>query len=112
MTLALLSRAGFPPLAGFVGKFLLFGSAVDAGMSWLAIVAAVASAISVVYYLRVVIVMWSPAPEDQRPERRLQVPRSVAGVATLGAVAVIGLAIWAQPLIELCTDAARALMIP
>ena len=112
MTLALLSLAGFPPLAGFVGKFLLFGSAVDAGMSWLAIVAAVASAISVVYYLRVVIVMWSPAPEDQRPERRLQVPRSVAGVATLGAVAVIGLAIWAQPLIELCTDAARALMIP
>jgi NADH-quinone oxidoreductase subunit N len=112
MTLALLSLAGFPPLAGFVGKFLLFGSAVDAGMSWLAIVAAVASAISVVYYLRVVIVMWSPAPEDQRPERRLQVPRSVAGVATVGAVAVIGLAIWAQPLIELCTDAARALMIP
>ena len=38
--------------------------------------------------------------------------RSVAGVATLGAAAVIGLAIWAQPLIELCTDAARALMIP
>ena len=71
---------------------------------------AVASAISVVYYLRVVIVMWSPAPEDQRPERRLQVPRSVAGVATVGAIAVIGLAIWAQPVIDLCRDAGASLL--
>ena len=112
MTLALLSLAGFPPLAGFVGKFLLFGSAVDAGMSWLAIVGALASVVSVVYYLRVVIVMWSPRPEGTRPERRLRVPLSVASVAVAGAVAVVALAIWAQPLLDLCTDAARALMIP
>jgi NADH-quinone oxidoreductase subunit N len=112
MTIAMISLAGFPPLAGFVGKFLLFGAAVDAGMSWLAIVAAVASVISVVYYLRVAIVMWSPAPDGVREERRLQVPRSVAAVAVTGAVAVIGLAIWAQPLLDLCAGAARALIIP
>lgn len=111
MTLALLSLAGFPPLAGFVGKFLLFGSAVDADMAWLAIVGAVASVVSVVYYLRVVIVMWSPQPEGAAA-RRLQVPSSVATVAVAGAVAVVGLAILAQPLLDLCADAARALVIP
>ena len=41
MTLAMLSLAGFPPLAGFVGKFLLFGSAVEDDLTWLAIVGAV-----------------------------------------------------------------------
>ncbi|MFM8828849.1 MAG: proton-conducting transporter membrane subunit, partial [Actinomycetota bacterium] len=112
MTLAMISLAGFPPLAGFVGKFLLFGSAVDAGMSWLAIVGALASVVSVVYYLRVVIVMWSPSPEGTRPARRLRVPLSVAWVAVAGAVAIIALAIWAQPLLDLCAGAARALLIP
>jgi len=111
MTLAMLSLAGFPPLAGFVGKFLLFGSAVDAGMAWLAIVGAVASVISVVYYLRVVVVMWAAPADDARAERRLRVPVSVATVGTIGAVAVIALAIWAQPLLDLCRGAARALML-
>ena len=112
MTLAMVSLAGFPPLAGFVGKFLLFGTAVDAGMSWLAIVGALASVVSVVYYLRVVIVMWSPAPDGARPARRLRVPMSLASVAVAAAVAIIALAIWAQPMLDLCADAARALMIP
>lgn len=112
MTLAMLSLAGFPPLAGFVGKFLLFGSAVDAGMAWLAIVGALASVVSVVYYLRVVIVMWSPQGEGAGTARRLGVPAPVATVAVAGAVAVVGLAIWAQPLLDLCAGAARALLIP
>jgi NADH-quinone oxidoreductase subunit N len=112
MTLVMLSLAGFPPLAGFVGKFVLFGSAVDAGMAWLAIVGAVASVVSVVYYLRVVVVMWAPQPDDAPAMRRLKVPAPVATVAVAGAVAVVGLAIWAQPLLDLCADAARALIIP
>lgn len=112
MTLAMLSLAGFPPLAGFVGKFLLFGTAVDAGMSWLAIAGAVASVVSVVYYLRVVVVVWS-APEDDAPaERHLRVPVSVGAIGVTGAVAVIALAIWAQPLLDLCAGAARALILP
>lgn len=112
MTVAMVSLAGFPPFAGFVGKFLLFGSAVDAGMSWLAIVAAIASVVSVVYYLRVVIVMWSPAPTERPREHRVTVPPAVAAVAIAGAVAVVGLAVGAQPMLDLCADAARALMIP
>ena len=74
MTLAMLSLAGFPPLAGFIGKFLLFSAAIDNDMLWLAIVGALASAVSVVYYLRVSIVMWSPAPVRDVAERTRSPP--------------------------------------
>jgi NADH-quinone oxidoreductase subunit N len=110
MTLAMLSLAGFPPLAGFIGKFMLFSAAIDSDMLWLAIVGALASAVSVVYYLRVSIVMWSPAPVRDVAERTLRVPRPVAAVAITGGMAIIALAIWAQPVIDLCRDAGASLL--
>ena len=110
MTLAMLSLAGFPPLAGFIGKFMLFSAAIDSDMLWLAIVGALASAVSVVYYLRVSIVMWSPAPVRDVAERTLRVPRPVAAVAVAGGMAIIALAIWAQPVIDLCRDAGASLL--
>ncbi len=110
MTVAMLSLAGFPPLAGFIGKFMLFSAAIDSDMLWLAIVGALASAVSVVYYLRVSIVMWSPEPVRDVPERTLRVPRPVATVAVTGGVAIVALAIWAQPVIDPCRDAGASLL--
>ncbi len=61
MVVFLLSLAGIPPLAGFVGKFLLFGAAMDAGFTWLAIVAILNSVLSLAVYLRIVVVMYRQA---------------------------------------------------
>ncbi len=58
MTVFMLSLTGVPPTAGFVGKFTLFQSAIDAGLIWLAIVGVVTSLISAAFYLRVVVVMY------------------------------------------------------
>lgn len=58
MALFMLSLAGFPPLAGFTGKFYLFRSAVVAGHTDLAIIGALNSLLSVVYYLRVIVMMY------------------------------------------------------
>lgn len=51
LTLFLLSLAGFPPLAGFVGKTMLFGAAIGGGFAWLAALAAANSALSLYYYV-------------------------------------------------------------
>ena len=65
MTIMLLSLAGFPPTAGFVGKFYIFKAAVGAGHIWLVIIGAVNTAISAFYYLRVVVTMYMREPEEE-----------------------------------------------
>ncbi len=65
MTIMLLSLAGFPPTAGFVGKFYVFKSAVQAGHIWLVTVGAINTAISAFYYLRVVVTMYMREPEEE-----------------------------------------------
>jgi NADH-quinone oxidoreductase subunit N len=58
MSLFMLSLAGFPPLAGFTGKFYVFRSAVLAGHLNLAIIGVLNSLLSVIYYLRVIVAMY------------------------------------------------------
>ncbi len=65
MSVMLLSLAGFPPTAGFVGKFYIFKAAVGAGHIWLVIIGAVNTAISAFYYLRVVVTMYMREPEEE-----------------------------------------------
>jgi NADH-quinone oxidoreductase subunit N len=58
MSLFMLSLAGFPPLAGFTGKFHIFRSAIAAGYTDLAIIGVLNSVLSVIYYLRVIVMMY------------------------------------------------------
>jgi NADH-quinone oxidoreductase subunit N len=58
MSLFMLSLAGFPPLAGFTGKFYIFRSAVLAGHLNLAVIGVLNSLLSVIYYLKVIVAMY------------------------------------------------------
>ena len=58
MLLFMLSLGGIPPTAGFMGKFWLFGAAIDAGYVWLAVIGVLNSAISLYYYIRIVVFMY------------------------------------------------------
>ena len=58
MTVFLLSLGGFPPTAGFIGKWYLFSAAVTAGDYGLAIIGVLTSVVSVFFYLRVVVMMY------------------------------------------------------
>ena len=58
MLLFMLSLGGIPPTAGFMGKFWLFGAAIDAGYYWLAVIGVLNSAISLYYYVRIVVFMY------------------------------------------------------
>ena len=92
MVVFLLSLAGIPPLAGFVGKFLLFGAAMDAGFTWLVVVAILNSVLSLAVYLRIVVTLYAqPAAEGasaNTPMPLVKLVWIVAAVFTLG----IGLA--------------------
>jgi NADH-quinone oxidoreductase subunit N len=61
-----LSLTGIPPTAGFVGKFYLFASAIQAGYIGLAVVGVLSSAISLYYYFRVVMGMYMQEPPKER----------------------------------------------
>ena len=78
----LFSLIGLPPLAGFMGKLVIFASLVDAGMYWLLFIGGVNTAISLFYYLKVVRVMtFDPEPEG-RPSLRMPLV-SLPGVFTM-----------------------------
>ena len=67
MTIAMLSLAGFPATAGFIGKFYLIDAAVAGDYAWLGIVIVVGAVVSLAYYLRVVAVMWMGRYEVELP---------------------------------------------
>ncbi|HKN18290.1 MAG TPA: NADH-quinone oxidoreductase subunit N, partial [Dissulfurispiraceae bacterium] len=58
MLVFMFSLTGIPPTAGFIGKFNIFMAAVNAGYTWLVVIAVIFSAISAFYYLRVVMNMY------------------------------------------------------
>ena len=86
-TLFLLSLAGIPPLLGFVGKFLLFGAAIQAGYVALAVVGVVNSTVALYYYVRIIREMYLQAPDSPgmlRPAPALRLAAAVCGAGTLG----------------------------
>jgi len=89
MLIFLFSLTGIPPLAGFMGKFYIFKSAVQAGMVWLAVTGVVFSAISAYFYLRVIMLMYMYEPREefamvQSPALALALAVSVTAVIVIG----------------------------
>jgi NADH-quinone oxidoreductase subunit N len=79
MTIAMLSLAGFPATAGFIGKFYLINAAVSGDYTWLGVAIVLGSVVSLGYYLRVVAVMWMGRMELELPRLRGRPVKPVAG---------------------------------
>ncbi len=78
MAVFLFSMAGIPPTAGFAAKYLLFYSAIQSGEIVLVIISVLCSAISVYYYLRVLVYMYMREPVGSAPSSRVSVWSTVA----------------------------------
>lgn len=104
--LAMVSLAGFPPTAGFVGKYFVFSAAVDEGYVWLVVIAVVNSLISVYYYLRPVVAMYMQEPAD---ESAVSLPRVVVPVFILLVLVVLGWGIFPMTLVRSGAAAAGSL---
>jgi len=78
MTVFLLSLGGFPPMAGFIGKWYIFSAAVQEGHYWLAVIGVLSSVVSVFFYLRIVVMMYM-TEEGSAPARpHISVPAMAA----------------------------------
>ena len=124
MTIAMLALAGIPATSGFIGKFYLIDASVNGNYAWLGVVIVVGSMISLVYYLRVLAVMWMqpagleiPTAPRRRvrpvsgwsPEADARAQPEVTLVAVVAAAATVVLGIVPQPLFHLAHDVGSAL---
>jgi NADH-quinone oxidoreductase subunit N len=124
MTIAMLALAGFPATAGFMGKFYLIRATVAGNYTWLGIVIVVGSMISLVYYLRVIAVMWLGPVDVELPTVPRRRVKPVAGwspeadarsqpevllVALVAAAATIFFGLVPEPLFHAARDVGTAL---
>jgi NADH-quinone oxidoreductase subunit N len=109
MALFMLSLAGVPPLVGFLGKLYVFSAAVQANLTWLAILGVINSVISAYYYLRVVVVMYMRDGKAPEGAPALVSPALQVGVG-LSAVAVVALGLWPGPILDLARVTVAALL--
>jgi len=106
MLIFMLSLGGIPPTAGFMGKLWLFGAAIDAGYVWLAVIGVLNSAISLYYYIRIVVFMYLKK-ETIGSEPRMSPGLALALGVAVAATLVLG--VYPKLLFEVAAASARTL---
>lgn len=98
MAVFMFSLTGIPPFGGFFAKYYVFTAAINADLTWLAIIGVLTSLVSVYYYLRLVVVMYFSEGEVILPDRP-----SYFGFAALSvsAIGIIGLGIFPSSVLSL-----------
>jgi NADH-quinone oxidoreductase subunit N len=91
MTIFMLSLAGIPSTAGFMGKYKIFVAAINSGYVWLAIIGVMNSLISVWYYIGVVVTMYMAPESEQRVEFPLSTTLMIAIFISLFGTLQLGL---------------------
>ncbi|HEY5941633.1 MAG TPA: NADH-quinone oxidoreductase subunit N [Solirubrobacterales bacterium] len=125
LTISMLALAGLPATAGFIGKLYLIEALVEGDYTWLGVMIAIGTMISLAYYLRVVAAMWmspeekgapgaTPAIAGASPEADPVDPEAgrrwyLVGPAVLAAAATVFFGIIPQPLVEFASHAGTAL---
>jgi NADH-quinone oxidoreductase subunit N len=104
MLIFMFSLTGIPPTAGFIGKLYIFMSAVNAGYTWLVVVAVIFSAISAYFYLRIIMYMYM-----REPKTAVSLTTSFSNGVALGiaTVAVLFIGVMPTSLLELAKAAIK-----
>jgi len=91
MTIFLFSLMGLPPTAGFTGKFFIFAGAIKAGYIWLAVLGLLNSAVSLYYYLRVMVYMYFRDPEEDFAWVKMEMATVVSILIAIAGVLILGI---------------------
>lgn len=109
LTAMMLSLAGIPITAGFIGKFYVLTVGVDARLWWLLAMVVLGSAIGLYYYLRVMIVSFLSAPGMRRYDAQLHWGQNAGGMMVLALTALMFvLGVYPQPILQLIRAASLA----
>ena len=106
MLIFMFALAGIPPTAGYIGKFVLFSSAIYSGLVWLAVLAILNSALSLVYYLRIISYMYLKEPAGPKVSE----PRGYVAALVLTLIAVVWIGVFPQGFIDWALQAAAVLL--
>ena len=90
-----------------MGKFYISSAAVQADLTWLAIVGVLNSVLSAFFYLRVIVVMYMKEAEEPKP---LSLSWPLGAAVALAALGVIVLGLWPSPLLDMAQQAIGALL--
>ena len=104
MTIFLLSLGGFPPTAGFIGKWYIFTAAVQEGHYWLAIIGVLTSVVSVFFYLRIVVMMYMSESAPEIDSMRPRVSATAVAGLILATAAVLYLGVLPTRVLDLAMD--------
>ncbi|MEM3839064.1 MAG: NADH-quinone oxidoreductase subunit N [Candidatus Micrarchaeaceae archaeon] len=104
-TLFMLSLIGLPFTTGFVGKFLIFLSAVNSGLLWLAVIGIINTVISIYYYARPIMAMYT-SKLDSEP---VKPPLSVLFVVVACIAITLAIGIYPQAVIQMAAGASSYL---
>ena len=109
LVIAALSFAGVPPLGGFTAKFLVFTAAIQANMSWLAVIGVLASVLQTAYLFRLINYMYGKKPKD---EERIKEPKLLLIPVFILVAAIIVLGLYPEIVLRLIAPAVNQLPIP
>jgi NADH-quinone oxidoreductase subunit N len=99
MLIVMFSMAGVPPFLGFYAKVAVIFAAVDASLTWLAVLSVVLSVIGAFYYLRVVKLMYFDEPVD---ELAVEGPSVLKLTLSFNGLLILGLGLFPNGLIAVC----------
>jgi NADH-quinone oxidoreductase subunit N len=106
MTVMMLSLAGIPLTAGFIGKFYIIATGVESHLWWLTGALVLGSAIGVFYYLRVMVTLFLQDSKIQRHDAPFNWAQRAGGVMLLGiSLLAFFLGVYPQPLLALVQHA-------
>jgi NADH-quinone oxidoreductase subunit N len=110
--LGVLSLMGFPPTAGFFGKWYVFNAALAAGdqLVWLVVLGVLTSVVGAYYYLRVIVFLFMKAPEEGAPIATPMRSGYVVIALCVSGFLVLQLGVLPNRMIELALSAAKGLV--
>jgi NADH-quinone oxidoreductase subunit N len=108
LSLFMISLSGIPPTVGFTGKLYLFGAAVQSGHVLLAVIGVLNSAISVFYYLRLMVLMYMREAQETMPA--IRVPATLALVLLVTAAATLWPGLFPGAWLDAAREGVKALL--